>query len=454
MRGTPLVPNRQDYSRAYVGYVLLMLAVVNGLSAADRTVFGIVIEPIKAEFQLSDTQIGLLAGIAFGMFYALFGLVIARFADTSDRRALISGAIVVWSGITVWLGMATSFLQLFLARVGLGIGEAGALPPTHSLVSDYVPANRRASAFAIIGVGGPLGVLLGTAAGGYVAEEFGWRAAFLFLGAIGLIVGPIVGFSIHEPARGRLDAAPPSGTQGLVPAVRTLMKTRSFVAIALAAAANLFVVYGVLSWLGPFFIRSHGFSLGEAGLAIGLIVGCFGGAGALLGGFIADGIGRRRGDPTWLVRAPAIALVLSAPFSLAVYLVSSAPMALACAAAMFCLNASFQGPVFSAIQNVAPVSMRATASALALFTMSFLGVGLGSYAVGLISDLLRPYLGNDSLRGALICLLGANLLASALYLLASRWLRADLQAATSQRTDPSPAAADFSNGRRGDCAPS
>src|SRR5262249_13295980 len=148
-----------------------------------------------------------------------------------------------------------------------------------------------------------------------------------------------------EPTRGRLEAALPAETLGLNQAVRALLKTRSFVAIALAAAANLFVVYGVLSWLAPFFIRSHGFSLGEIGLAIGLIVGCFGGAGAFLGGFIADEISRRRGDQSWLARVPAVALVLSAPFSLTTYLVSSAPIALACAAATFCLNASFQGPV-------------------------------------------------------------------------------------------------------------
>lgn len=421
-------------------YVLGVLVSVYTVNFIDRQILSILQEDIKRELALSDSALGMLSGFAFAMFYATLGIPIARLADRGNRRNIIATCLALWSGMTALSGMVTNFWQLFFARVGVGIGEAGCTPPANALLADYFPPGQRATAFGIYAMGIPIGILFGFLAGGWVNEFFGWRWAFFVVGAPGLMLALIVRFTVREPPRGQLDpvqdadAAPP----GLGETLRHLMAKRAFIHLALGGGLTAFVGYAWIIWTPSFFIRVHGMSSGEVGTALGLLIGVAGGIGIALGGYLADRVAKR--DRRWSLWLVCVAILCNLPFALAAFLAEDARDALWFMVIPFLLGNFWQGTSFAQTQGLAGLRMRAVAAAILLFIVNMIGLGAGPQFVGIASDLLAPTHGNDSLRWALLACTLVNLWAAVHFYLAGRHLprELDAQAAADDTHTPLP----------------
>jgi MFS family permease len=412
-------------SAAYRGYVLGLLLVVYVVNFIDRSIVNILLQPIKAEFQPSDTALGFLSGVAFAIFYATLGLPIARWADRGVRRDIIALALALWSGMTVLCGLARTFPQLALARIGVGVGEAGCSPPAHSILSDYYPPEKRGTAFATYALGIPIGTAFGFLLGGWMAETLGWRAAFMLVGAPGLLLAVVVRLTLREPLRGMSEARRDTGpAPDLGQVMRSMWGLASFRHLAAAATLHAFVGYGVGAWNAAFLMRSHGMSIGEVGTWLAGIGIVFGGLGTFLGGLLADRLSPR--DVRWTLWVPGVSTLIAVPFSIAFYLWPTVEVALAIAGIPVFLGAMYLGPTFSITQALAPLRMRAVASAFMLFLLNLIGLGLGPQIVGIASDLLAPHLEGESLRGALALVVIFNFWSGAHYFLGARSLRADL----------------------------
>ncbi len=413
-------------SPLYRAWVLFILVVAYAFNFIDRVIVGILAEPIKRDLALSDTQLGLMSGAAFALFYTLLGIPVARLADRGSRTWIMTAALATWSGFTALCGQVQSFAQLFLARVGVGVGEAGGVAPAFSLISDYFPPGQRARALAVFSFGVPLGSGLGTLFGGLVASAVDWRAAFIVVGAGGLLLAPVFRLTVREPVRGALD--PPAGATGAVrgstrDVLRLLAGKPSFLLLALAASSASVVGYGLIFWTPSLFIRSHGLTLAQTAWFIGSATMVFGIAGIWLGGWTADRFGARRRAAYALV--PGAMLVAIVPFLVAGALAPSVAAALAFFSVPMALNASWTGPVYSALQHLVVPQMRATASAIFLFMINLAGIGGGSLFVGALSDSLVPRFGSDSLRYAVVIASGFYLVSGALFWAASRHLERD-----------------------------
>ncbi len=413
----------------YRTYVLAMLVVVYVFNFLDRQIVTILAEPIKTELGLNDTQIGLMTGLAFAIFYTVLGIPIARLADRANRVSIISAALVIWSGMTALCGMAQNFTQMLAARIGVGVGEAGCSPPAHSLIADYYPPEKRASALSIYALGIPIGSILGLLAGGWIAELYGWRTAFFAVGIPGIVLAAVVKLTLREPIRGMSDRA--SSTQSeqmaLGETLRTLLRNRTMVHIAMGGALTSFVGYGLGQWLPAFFIRIHGMGIAETATYFGLVLGVASAIGTFIGGALADRLARRdRRIYAWL---PAAGVLVGFPFYVVAMLMDNPYLAIAILILPSLLNSLWLGPAFGTIQNLAPMKMRALASAMLLFVLNIIGLGLGPFLVGVLSDLLSGTLGTDSLRYAIIIATAAYFWAGAHFLLAGRTIRQDLDAA-------------------------
>lgn len=409
----------------YASYVLGLLFVVYVFNFIDRQILAILLEPIKTELHASDTAMGFLTGIAFALFYTCAGIPIARFADTRSRRTIIAVGLTVWSAMTAASGLVRSFGQLALARVGVGVGEAACVPPAHSLLADYFPAERRSTALAVFSMGIHVGTAFGFLLGGWIAELFGWRNAFYAVGLPGLALAVIVRLTVREPARGhaegaRADLAPVPTSE----AVRLLARLRTFRHLALGAALHSFGGYAFATWGPPLFVRVHGMSTGELGTWLGVILGGGGAAGSLLGGVLADRLGA--GDRRWKLWLPALATTAQIPFILIVVLATDPTIALLALVPSAVLSAMWFGPVFALTQGLVPVRMRATAAAVLLFVVNLIGLGLGPQAVGLLNDLLREAHGPHAIRYSLTIVAAANALAAVAFFRGSTTIRADL----------------------------
>ncbi len=415
-------------SVTYRRYALGLLLVVYIFNFIDRQILSILIEPIKRDIDLSDTQLGLLGGVAFAIFYTVAGIPIARWADRGSRRSIIALGLFVWSVMTAATGLARSFTTLVLARIGVGIGEAAGSPPSHSMISDLFPPETRATALSIYALGIPIGAAIGNFTGGWVGEVFGWRAAFFVVGLPGVALAIFVRATLREPPRGHSEGIQSNATEESIgQVVRFMLQLRSFRHLSLAAALHAFVGYGAGLFLAPFFIRVHGFGLGEIGTWLALL-GLTGGVlGTYLGGFLADRLGVR--DERWYLWVPAIATLLGVPFGLLFYLWPHPYWALLLAVPGTILGPMYLGPSFSITQGLAKLHMRALASAILLFILNIIGLGLGPLFVGFLSDQLEPSMGVESIRYALVSVVVAGNAWSAWhYYLASRTLREDLRA--------------------------
>lgn len=376
-------------------WTLLIVYIFNFL---DRQIVNILAEPIRKDLGLSDTQVGLMTGLAFALFYTFLGLPIARYADkpSTDRGRLIAVALATWSAMTALCGFAQNFLQLLLARIGVGVGEAGCTPAAHSLIADRVPAERRPGAMAFYALGIPIGSLLGMMIGGVLADTLGWRQAFMIVGLPGVFLALVVLVVVKD--KGRVVRADHAQAQGesIFAAMLELLRSPAYVTLLAAASASAFLSYGKSTWTTIFFQRSHGLSPGEVGFWFGLWGGVAGIFGTWLGGWLADRFGKV--DRRHVVTAPAIGMALAIPIAISAYFVADWRMSLLLLMIPSVLNSLYYGPVYSSAQGLVPLRHRATASALLLFGQNLIGLGLGPLFFGMLSDWLRPEFGENSVR--------------------------------------------------------
>lgn len=421
-------PLATQFSEGTRRYVLGILVVVYTTNFIDRQILSILLEPIKRELVLSDTQLGMLTGFAFALFYATLGIPIASWGDRGNRRNLISLALTVWSGMTALSGLAQNYWHLLVARIGVGVGEAGCSPPAHSMISDYYPADRRATALGIYSLGIPVGILFGFFLGGQMEEMFGWRTAFFLVGVPGLLLALLMRFTVKEPPRGMAEGRVAATEQpSIMQTVRFLWSRRSFRHIAAGGALTAFVGYGWVTWMPSFLIRSHEMTTSDAGTYLGLIFGIPGGIGIALGGFLADRFGSI--DPRWYLWVVAVALSIAAPFALGVFLYPTAGGALLFMVIPVLLGNFYQATTFSQTQGLVSLRMRAVAAAFLLFLLNIVGLGAGPQVVGVLSDLLAERYGQDSLRMSLLAFSFVNLWAAFHYWRGGRYLAADLKLA-------------------------
>ncbi len=422
-------PARSGYSPAYLRYALGLLSVVYVVNFVDRQVLSILLQSIKEDLGLSDLQLGLLSGTAFGLFYATLGIPIARLADRFSRKGVIAVCLALWSVLTALCGSASGFATLLLYRVGVGVGEAGGSPPAHSMISDYFPPERRASALGVFSLGVPLGILVGFLAGGWLDEALGWRLAFVVVGLTGVVLALVVALTLREPVRGHSEGLVASNVAA--PSARIvityLWRLRSFRHVAFGSALYAFVGYSSTTWLPPFLARSHGMTPGDIGTALALIIGIGGGVGVYLGGVLADRFSLK--DPTGVLRVPVWAMLLAFPPGFLVFLADSTALALTAFVFPAFLGLMYQAPALAVTQALATPMMRATASAVLLFVINIVGLGMGPAVTGALSDALQPRFGDDSLRYAML-IVSVGLLWSGLHFkLAARSLAADRELA-------------------------
>jgi len=408
----------------YSRYVLGVLFVVYIFNYVDRQILTLLLIPIQKEFGASDQQMGLLTGLAFALFYTFAGIPLARIADTRSRTTLIAIGIAAWSFLTAMSGFARSFIQLALARVGVGVGEAAASPAAYSLIADYFPPERRSRALAIYTIGSNVGMLVGLSLGGIIAEHFGWRAAFFVVGGPGLLMAVIVKMTIREPPRG-LSETNQKEIQSHTTAevLRYMASLPSFRNLCIASAFFAVSGYGMMSWTPAFFMRIHQVSIQEVGVILGVIFGFGGAVGAYTGGLICDKLSIK--DIRWSMWISAIGASAMIPFSLLFLFSSNSTSAVLFYTPSLIVGSVYIAPTLSMVQGLAKLNMRAMASAIMLFVLSLVGLGLGPYLVGLLSDLLKPSYGVNSLRYAMLFVLSANVLATIFYVKAGTTLKAD-----------------------------
>ena len=404
--------------------VLAMLVLVYTFNFIDRQIVGILAVPIKADLGLTDTQLGLMGGLAFALFYTLLGIPIAMLADRSNRTAIMTVALVVWSAMTAVCGLAQNFWQLFLARLGVGVGEAGGVAPAYSIVADYFPPHQRARALGVYSFGVPIGSSLGILFGGVIASLVDWRTAFIVVGVAGIVLAPIFKLVVREPVRGGFDAKGSTGKPASFREVmRMLLSKPSFWGLSFGASASSMMGYGMFFWLPSFFVRSYQLTLLEASLYYGAILLVGGIAGIWMGGSLADrfGAARKRAYAT----IPAIAFLATIPFYIAAVTSHSLVLSFVLFLVPTALGLVWIGPVLSSIQHVVPPHMRATASAVFLFVNNLIGIGLGTVALGALSDALSAQFGANSLRYAILAGTVFYLVAATLFLLSAKRLERD-----------------------------
>lgn len=414
-------PETPPFSPRYARYVLAVLLAVYVMNFVDRQVLAIVLDDVKAELGASDTAMGLLSGLAFSLFYTVAGIPIARLADRGNRRGIVAAGLAVWSVMTAACGLAGSFWQLALARFGVGIGEAAGTPPSHSLISDYFPPERRATALAIYGMGIYFGVMFGFLAGGLIRDAFDWRAAFLACGLPGVPLALLVYLTVREPPRGASEPGPVAPEPPRLPEIaRILFAQRAFQLLTLAACCQAVSGYAVLTWGPAFMGRVHGLSASAIGSSFGLIAGIGGALGITLGGALADRLARR--NARWHAWLSAAVSLLAAPFAVPFYLAADTRIALASFALFYLVNNMYVGSLWSLAQGLVPVRMRAVSSAALLTILNIVGAGLGPLLVGLANDLLAPSQGADAIRWSLLLTAGIGACAAPLFLVCARHL--------------------------------
>jgi MFS family permease len=405
-------------------YVLFMLVLVYTFNFLDRQIIGILAVPIKADLALSDTQLGLMGGLAFALFYTALGIPVAILADRHSRTWIMTGALTLWSAMTAVCGLAQGFWQLFAARLGVGIGEAGGVAPAHSLISDYFPPHQRARALGVYSFGIPIGSALAMFFGGWIASTLDWRYAFFVVGIAGVILAPIFRLTVAEPVRGRLDANTQTTIAPALPDIlRALLAKPSFWLISFGTASSSMIGYSLFFWLPSVLVRSYDLTLLDASLYMGALTLVGGTIGIWLGGWAADRFGRA--DRAVFALIPAAAFVLTIPFYAFGLFAPSAVLAFVVLLVPMALGLAWLGPVLSAVQHLVQPGMRATAAAVHLFIVNLVGLGAGSVLLGALSDTLLVRYGDDSLRYAILAGMSLYLVAAVLFLFSTRWLADD-----------------------------
>ena len=402
--------------------LLWTLLVVYIFNFIDRQIVSILAEPIARDLDLSDSQLGLLTGLAFALFYATLGVPIARVADNarSNRSRMIAVFVAVWSVMTALCGVAQNFWQLLLARIGVGVGEAGCTPTAHALIADSLPPEKRAGGIAFFGLGIPIGGLMGTLIGGGMAEALGWREAFWVVGIPGLLLAVFVWFFLKDPRMGKAAAADAPPRLSMMAGLKLLATSPAYCLVLSGASLVAFLSYGKGVWVLVYFQRTHKLSVGQTALWVGVILGIAGIVGTWLGGWAADKFGAK--DRRHMLTLPAWAMVLAAPVLFAGYMVDDWRLAIALLILPTIANSAYYGPAYGAAQVLARPDTRAMAAAWMVFAQNLIGLGLGPLLFGALSDMLKPEYGTQSVRIVLYFAAWAGLVPALLFWLGARAL--------------------------------
>lgn len=409
----------KTHSPAYARLVLVMLLIVYTFNFLDRQILGILAPAIKADLGLTNTQLGALGGIAFALLYSTLAIPLAMLADRTSRTWVITASLTVWSGFTALCGLATGFWHLFFMRVGVGVGEAGGVAPSYAIISEYFPPEKRARALSIYSLGIPVGLAAGVVLGAAIAKAVDWRAAFIVLGIAGVIIAPIFRLIVKEPRR-----APSTVARPPVRAVFAILaKKPSFWLMAFASAMSSLAGYGLAFWSPSILMNMFGFDLTTTSYYFGSLLFFGGVTGVMLGGILADRLGKM--DRGVYAKVSFLAWAVTAPFFIAGFLTPSPVLAWFLLVIPNALTVLFVGPLTTATQHLVPANMRATAAACFLFINNLIGIGGGSWLLGGLSDAMIPHFGDDALRYSAVALMGCYVVSAVLALLAIRTLRKD-----------------------------
>lgn len=402
LKGPSQITNMED-ARKHRKYALFVLMIVYAFNFIDRQILNILQTPIKEELGISDTALGLLTGTSFTLVYVFVGIFVARIADATSRKTVVTASLAIWSGFTALSGLAMNYWQLLTYRLGVAFGEAGGSPPAHAMLSDLYEESKRGRALAIYSAGVYIGTMTGYVAGGWLSEEFHWRTAFYVVGLPGVALAVLMWFTVREPVRGLSGLKKQSSNVKFLESFQKLWALKSFRNYAVATGAGTFVTYGVGNWMVPYLERSHGWERTEIGLLYGITAGIFGAAGTIGGGFLADRLGRV--DRRWFLWVPMWGKLLSAPFFIFGLLAPNGWLALTGYALGLICASVYLGPSIAITHHLVPPSMRAMSSAVLFFILNAIGLGLGPLTVGAITDYFTATttLGDDALRWGMLC---------------------------------------------------
>jgi MFS family permease len=418
---------RNEVGIQYRNYVLIMLTLVYVFNFIDRQLLVILQESIKKELHLTDTQLGLLSGFTFAIFYVSLGIPIARYADKNNRRNTVTVSLGLWSIMTAVSGTARNFLQLLLARIGVGVGEAGGSPPAHAIISDYFPPEKRSTALSIYSTGIYFGILIGFLLGGYLNQHLGWRSAFVVVGIPGIIFSFLFYFTVKEPKRGATDKEASLANEphsfGMV--LRFLFSTKTFPFLAVATGLHVFCIYGLFNWAPSFLSRLHGMNNAAIGATLGPILGIGGAIGSFAGGVLTDYLGKK--NKRRYLTVPAWAIIVSIFCAAIGLFVKGDFISIAFLGLCSSLQSMYLGPSIAVVHSLVPASMRALASAILFLALNLVGLGLGPLVVGWISDMLTPSLGIESLRWAMSIIIIVGTISVVFFFVSAKKLAADLK---------------------------
>ena len=419
------------FSNSYKWYVLLLLTGVYSFNFIDRQLVVILAPELKKPFAegglgLSDTDIGLLTGLAFAAIYVILGIPIARYADRSNRKNIVSISLAFWSLMTAISGFAQNFFHLVLARIGVGVGEAGGSPPSHSIISDYFPPEKRGTALSVYSMGVYIGVLLGFLIGGFIAQRYGWRYAFFALGIPGMIYAAVLYFTVKEPPKGMSDKAETEvESASFWEVMKLLFSKKTFVYIALGSGLHTFMTYGVGNHFPSFLAGIHEMPILQIGIALGLTAGFGGMIGTFMGGYIADRM--REKDIRWYLWISIVAGLIHYIPGVVIYFSPNTTLVIVLVFFSNILSAMYLGPTLAVTHSLVNAKMRALASAVLFFILNLIGLGFGPLAIGMVSDWLAPTYGVESLRWAFCITFITGTISIYLYYLASKHYVKDLE---------------------------
>jgi len=426
---------QEKFTSGLKAYTVGLLTLIYTANYVDRQIVAILLPAIKADMVLTDTQLGMLTGLAFGIFYATLGIPIAYLADRVSRKKIIIASLTLFSAMTYACGMAQNYLQLLLARIGVGVGEAGTSPPSHAMIADMYAPSDRATPLAVFALGINIGLFIAFIAGGWIADNYGWRTAIQVIALPGFALAVIAWLTLKDPPRGMSDAQAQNAAQDtvqhaappLMVTVKYMLSTPSLRQLLIGSTLIIIVGYGAVAWLPSYFIREHGITATQVGLILALMIGIGGGIGTTLGGIVADRMGKK--DVRWNMWLVGLIGFVTAPLSVMAYLAPTGLSAFLWLIIPTMAGALYFGPTLAMLHTLVKPEMRSLASAIMLFINNIFGLGIGPLAVGMMSDAMGPSYGDRSLGVALALMVTVGVWGSVHYMIAGRSLGRDIAAA-------------------------